>query len=386
MQEITDTKGYYKVGERHFYSKSQALIEATQTGIHPTWHFGDLPYGLMNWESGAQVEDLRTVYQRRAQQLRDNYDHIVLSYSGGSDSWTVLNSFLSAGLTVDEILVRWPVKATSNKYQVSTDKDPANILSEWDLVVKPTLNYIATHYPKIKITVHDWSDDMDVELKEDDWWGISDYLNPGVFKKYTGLVGTDTDLKLLDRDRKVATVWGIDKPQMAYKDGNIYVYFLDKLANTTFTTGSGNRIPELFYWSPSFPEVVYTQARLLYDYFVTHPDKLDLIDWDKRKDITHEKKKEYDRIVRSIVYPDWDTRKFQADKPSSTVYNETDTWIFTQYSDNRYFESWQHGLKSIKNAVDPKYHQHKADGSFNGWTGFISPFYKLGPAYKLEFN
>ena len=129
---IPATRPYYQVGSRIFYSKVEALIEATQTNVHPTWHFADHVWSAINWQQDFN-RDLRELYYGRARQLREMYDYIVISYSGGSDSRTVLDSFLKQGLHVDEILHAWPRAATKDIYKISTDHD--NFLSEYDLVL-----------------------------------------------------------------------------------------------------------------------------------------------------------------------------------------------------------------------------------------------------------
>ena len=372
--------GYYTVGSSIFYSKSLALLEATRTKLQPFWHFADEVFSTLNW-SQPPVDDINELYKQRARQLRETYDYLVLSFSGGSDSNTALKSFLSQGLIVDEILVKWPVSATEGRYQISNNKTPENILSEWDLAIKPALSYLSAKYPNLKITVQDWSNEVDMELEDEDWFTINDYMNPGVFKKFSGTVGTETERKIIDSGKTAATIWGIDKPQLAFKDGNIYLYFLDKLANTRFVEGTHNRTAELFFWTPDFPEIVLNQAKLVYEYFVQNPDKLKLIDWDKK---SLENKIEYDKIVKSIIYPSWDSSIFQADKPSSIVWSEYDAWMFKDMGNYRYYKSWDHGLRSVKNSINPKYYQIGPGGRFDGWIGFVSPFYKLGPAYKLD--
>lgn len=374
---MTNQLGYYTVGSEIFYSKTRALIRATQVNQHPTWNFGDVVFGSLPWTQGT-VDNIRNVYRARAQQLRDKYDYLVLSYSGGSDSWTVLNSFLQQGIAPDELLIRWPIKSLQDKYTISTYGSDTNILSEWDLVIKPDLEYLAVHHPNIKITVYDWSDDLDVELVEDDWMGINDHLNPGVFRKYSAWVGTETEQRMIDAGKTVATIWGIDKPQIVYRDSNVHFYFLDKLANTKFVSGVQNRVAEMFYWSVDMPEIVHQQARLMYEYFVSHPEHLYLVDWNRRTSRTPEQKKLYDHIIKSVVYPDWNPAKFQANKSLSMVKSGIDHWMFQHYNNYRYLQSWEHGISSIKQAVDKKYYQFNANGDFIGWTGFISPFYCLG--------
>lgn len=373
---LTINNGYYVVGERIFQSKTQALIEASKTNQQPHWKFSDDIFSTVDWTHGSDV-DLRQLYQLRARQLREKYDYLILSYSGGSDSWTVLNSFLTAGLEVDELLVRWPLKATANLFTITRNADASNILSEWELNIKPDLDYIAKHHPNIKITVYDWSDDIGNEVVEDDWYSVNDHLNPGVFRKFT-VIG-DKERQMIDAGKKTAIIWGVDKPQIRYKEGDLYLYFLDKLANTRCVTGVNNRTAELFFWSADCPELVHGQARVVYEYFARNPAQVHIVDWE---DNAQSKKVLYNTLVRSLVYPDWNPKKFQANKPDSMVWNMNDKWMFTGLTDHRYYQSWEHGLNSIKNAVDPKFHQASTSGRFEGWTGFVSPMYNLGPIYK----
>lgn len=57
-----------------------------------------------NWETEPQ-ESLSVLYKKRAQQIRDTYDYIVLYFSGGSDSITMLNAFMQNGIEIDEVVV-----------------------------------------------------------------------------------------------------------------------------------------------------------------------------------------------------------------------------------------------------------------------------------------
>ena len=50
------------------------------------------------------VDSWKEICKKRAQQLRDSYDYIILYYSGGSDTTTVLNAFLDNNIHIDEIV------------------------------------------------------------------------------------------------------------------------------------------------------------------------------------------------------------------------------------------------------------------------------------------
>jgi hypothetical protein len=366
--------GKYTVNGRVFISKTQALIEASKSGHNVEWDFSNSAYSLIDWTTGG-VNDVSELYRRRARQLREKYDYLILSYSGGSDSWTALHSFLSIGVTVDEIFVKWPFKATNDLFTVSRSLDPSNILSEWELNIKPDLDYIANNYPSIKITVYDWSDDIANELTEDDWYNVNDHLNPGVFRKFTILA--DKEQQMLAAGKKTAIIWGVDKPQIGIRDGHVYTYFLDKIANTRSLPGMSNRNTELFYWTPDMPNIAHAQTRLFYEFLVNNPTLMPTV---VAKNTNANTKKTFDAMLRGIIYPNWNPQKFQADKPFSQLWNGGDQWMFTHLANHRYFQSWKHGLANIKAAVSPKFYQLSSSGEFDGWVGFTSPWYDLGPA------
>lgn len=367
---------YYQVGNQNFFSKTSALIEATRTNTHPTWQFHENVFKNIPWQMPSG-KTLNEVYLNRAKALREKYDYLVVMFSGGSDSTTIVNSFVDQNLPIDEIVVKWPVSATENKYQVSTDTTPTNFLSEWNLRILPALRTISDRWPNIKITIDDWSSDLEKELIEDDWLNLNDWVNPGVFRKFGGLHPSETEIKMIDAGKKTAVIWGVDKPKIIYRDGRIYTYFLDKLANTKFVNGSNGRTSELFYWSEDCPEIIHTQSRLAYEYFVANPDKLSLIDWNQRASQDHQ---QYNKIIRKIIYPHWNTNIFQADKITHYVYAEVDAWMFQSAGHTRYMQSWQSGLDNLLRVIDPKYYKFDKHGKFDGWVGFISPFYDLGPA------
>ena len=96
--------GYYTVGNREFFSKIQACIHATTTNQDPIWHFNNDVFNNFDWTIEPS-ETLDELYNARARQLREEYDYVALSYSGGSDSHNILMSFLRQGLHIDELII-----------------------------------------------------------------------------------------------------------------------------------------------------------------------------------------------------------------------------------------------------------------------------------------
>ena len=368
--------GYYKVNDDIYTHKISALIAATKSNTTPTWHFHKEVYSKFDWQqSSISIKD---AYQKRAKQLREKYDYLVMSFSGGSDSWSAIQSFIDSGTHLDEIFVRWPISATVGKYTPNTMIDHAsNILSEWELTIYPMLTYYQKIIPKTKITVHDFSDQLlSSEVTDNDWMLTQDYLNVGSFIKFQAI--SDGELKAIESGKSTAIIFGTDKPQLCYRDGGIYCYFIDKLANC-HAYSSTTRVSELFYWTPDVPEITISQAHELYNFVKTSPALLDLITWGQPYD--NEKKNLWNKISKSIIYPDYaKLSTFQVNKSYTSVLDEVDDWM-KDLKDFRYKQSWKWGLDNVLASIDKRFIELK-NGEITGLSGFIDDMYYVGSIDK----
>ena len=363
--------GYYKVGAEIFDHKISALLRATETRTRPTWHFHDDVYNGLNWEEDLPIS-LPQIYQQRAKQLREKYDYITISFSGGSDSWTVVNAFISSNTYIDEIFVRWPVAATQKHQVNANDTSAVNVISEWELAIVPSLKKIRDLIPNTKITIHDWSNEiLTSEVTDKDWMLTQDLLNAGSFIKFQAI--SKGEQQAIDKGLKTAIVFGIDKPQLWAKDGNIYCYFLDKLVNTH--AYGENRVSELFYWTPDFPEITLVQSRLLFKYIKHNPAVADLID--RNKPYSPENKGIWNSVARSIIYQEYSQLGlWQSKKPIHNIMSENDAFM-NPLENEKYFQSWKHGLSNVISSISSEYFEH-LHGKVDTFSGLTSGTYYLG--------
>lgn len=366
--------GYYQVGNECFSNKTSALMAASRSKIFPKWHFHSHVYQNMPWSTSTMM-DLRQLYQSRARQLRDKYDWISLSFSGGADSFTALRAFVDSQTFLDEIFVRWPIKATVNRYKVSRDTCPENILSEWTLTVLPMLDQLKRHLStQTKISVIDWSDRiLSYEAIDTDWARNQDFFNPGVRIKYDTV--TEHTQRAIDTGKRTAIVVGTDKPQVCVRDGQAYCYFIDKLAHN-HPHAPYDQHSELFFWSPDCPDITVNQAKVIYQHMRSNPSIAELVDWsrpfeEKRKNI-------WDKVVRSLIYPDYSPEWFQARKPSTNIFSEVDAWLIKDHNSMGLMQSWRYVIKNHMKSIDPKFIEYR-DGVPIGYVGFFDRMYHLGP-------
>lgn len=368
--------GFYTVGNYVFNSKVQALIEATKTNTTPEWNFNREVFDQVNWTQRI-TEDIRSIYQRRAQQLRDKYDYLVLQFSGGSDSTTILEAFINNNIHLDEVQVHWPLKAAAGNYTPdSTNTDPTNFMSEWDFAIRPMLDHIQVIAPKTKIVVSDWSDDIHTEVTEQELTMNNHHLNLGSIKRWNNF--TEEFTKHFNRGHSTALICGIDKPQTLIANNSFYFYFLDVLCAWSSTVDRyRERNVEYFYWTPDMPEIIVAQAQLLFDYFSANPQQRYLVETGLA--YSHTRKQAYDDVARALIYPDW-TFKFQVGKTRHVMLHDNFRFLWSgDRMNTRYMQQWKHATTSILNCIDTKYRTiNEFTNEPDGYSGFISPLYKIG--------
>ncbi len=379
LLEQNDKLGYYTVGQDRHYIKPQALIAATKTNQFPEWNFNRDVFGKYNWSVEPEI-GIKELYRIRAQQLRDKYDYIRLEVSGGGDSATAAFSFILNGIHLDEVVFRYPKTGEKNVTDDPFNTKPENTLSEWKYAAQPLLQWIATHAPRTKITIHDYSVDMLGSNHDESWvFRTKDYFQPGHAFKHT-VDAVDSHKETLDQGKSVCMLWGVDKPKVCIKDKKWYLYFMDVQANNANPeVGQWDNITnEYFYWTPDLPELLCKQAHTIRKWFdlPTNTYLQHLARW---PNYSFAQRTTFEHIIKPLLYPDYDPATFQTSKPTNSFYNEMDHWFYTNFQDTHVYRVWQAGLKHLVDNIDTKYF-NKELGRPVGFVSFISPFYYLGDA------
>ena len=152
---MNKVQGYYTCNGREFESKLQALMYSKQISAPVNWHFNEEVFDKYNWSIEPELT-LDQLYDRRAREIREKYDYVVLSYSGGADSNNVLESFLRQGLFIDEVVYNAALEATEKLSVFDKSQTAAwNVNAEYKLHTAEKLNQIKLRTPGTKITVND---------------------------------------------------------------------------------------------------------------------------------------------------------------------------------------------------------------------------------------
>lgn len=357
--------GYYKVGDQLYLNKTEALYNATQSNQEVDWNFHNEVYSKINWTE-RPTGTLAELYRERAQQIRDTYDHVIVYFSGGMDSYTVLHSFLSNNIHIDEIVTLFPRRAERKIQPVSTRLDQSNIGSEYELAVYPVIKHIKKHFPKVNIVVHDFSDTIEREMKEQDFKDAQHWQSLMAGTKWHQR--TELEIEAMNHNKSIAVVNGADKIHILSKDGNLYGYFQDCIGGADQL----GRSVECFYWTPKFPLIPVMQAHYLKDFLIQdhneNPNKSYSMD-DTRT------------IYQHCCYPDYDINTFQVNKYGGTWNWPSDGWI-KEYNP-LYYNSWEWITNQYFKSIDEKFLRQNSTHGIMGFRFSKSPYYLVAENTSL---
>jgi hypothetical protein len=355
----TDVFGHYRVGNNIYKDKATMILESSRLGItadQVQWVFHDETYSKFNWNIDPPGT-IKDYYHARARELREKYDYIIINCSGGADSTTVLYSFLQQKLFVDEVVFRCPGAGTSKFSPDRNNHDPSNEFSEYEFAAKPLLNWLSTESPRTKITLHDFSlDIIGDNLTWDEnfihWTG--DYLTPGCIVRYSHASIVD-HLREFDKGKKIGLIFGIDKPRLKLVNDDLFIYFVDRPVHSALPSavnnGFTNTEVELFFWAESTAPLICKQAHIIKKWF-SRPENARMkyiLDTSWLKSSIN--RTVYESVIKSIIYPDYDLRTFQCNKPAKATYQEWDYWL-ENFKNTAGYHRFMSGINDFYKKVD----------------------------------
>lgn len=348
--------GFYTVGNLQFDSKIQACIYATQQNQEVTWNFHKDIFDKYPWNI-EPAETLDQLYDKRARQLRNQYDYIMISYSGGADSHNLLTAFLRQNLFVDEIVVNHLQKGMENhKKPILGDYSAENAQqTEFVFQTLPRLKEIVQVSPKTKISVLDLTDYLFDFLNSanDGSWILNkrEKLNPINITRYNYLYFSEVR-KQFDKDKKIAVVLGVEKPRFIIvpETNDMWMRFTDTAANVASVVADHlkdytNTSIEYFYWHPDAADILCKQAHVVKRWLLTYPENQKY--WTRGTMTKEIFRLTHERVYRELLYTTWDKSWFQADKSTKDWYSEFDSWFIDGYQGTKLHSIWTEGLAYV---------------------------------------
>lgn len=372
--------GYYTCDNKVFETKLLAMLYANPLNKDIVWNFNNTVFDTYRWDIPPE-KSLDYYYDLRAKEIREEYDYVVLSYSGGSDSHNMLQSFIRQGLHIDEIVTNWALDASS-KFIVTDPKvtETWNNNAEFHLNTRYRLEEIRNKLPRTKITVLDTSDSIIKALLNDsssDWiLGKNDVFNVTGAFQYNPLFFAEVR-KRFDGLGRVAYVLGIDKPKLVAKHGKLYLYFIDKASSIApvkeSLTEYSNVTPVLFYWSPRSVDMLCKQAHTVLNLLNKDTEMVKV--WESES-IFHRRRVQ-EEVLKTTIYTTWNTNWFQVKKTVNDWDSELDYWFTRGMKDSQEYHIWRAGLSTLLKLV-PNFIMRDSRGFVTGTRPYYSKPYFIG--------
>lgn len=331
--------GYFSVGNQNLYSKLDAIKLSMTTGQEVKWHFNDEVFGKQDWTTEPE-KDIRTMYRERAQAIRDRFDYVVVMFSGGSDSTTVLDSFIDNNIPVDEIFMHQWIK-----YQPEKENTYMNAEIEY-----AALPYLKSKLPttwNTTIRLHDPSDHIlaclrDPDFRERSYREVNNVHNLSTISWHHELQNRFPEyVKLREQGKTIVFVWGEAKPVIKYdlETNKHYNVMLDHYAHSPQPRDQELNDPfcqhEQFYNDPLHPEIKIKQCHLLLkvlkhiahrtDIFCAHSCPINACPAE-----TYHNGQMYSlhrNAFNCAIYPDWNFLTYHQDKRNGRVVHPAHAWV-----------------------------------------------------------
>lgn len=334
-----DRFGFYQCGDFKTYSKLEAIEQEASTGHPLKWNFNDEVFSSYDW-TVEPVESLNELYRQRAQQLRDNYDYIVLVYSSGADSDNILTTFVDNDIKIDELLLLTNDVGTKDKENGFNKEiyDVAIPRAEEAQVKQPGLKYRVMDI--VPSTLDHFSEK---KLNLDYVYTTNGYLSPGHLGKNKMRDYVPEWQRMLTAGKRVVFVWGTDKPIVRGLNGSYYFTCRDMGGNAVTAAQQMENVPgffdEFFYWSPDAVPLLIKQGHVIKNYLKSATSTSPFVTVE-HTDIPYfrralnagkfENKQIYTLTfdgIRAIIYPNWRDNVYTV-KTGVIVLSLRDDWLY----------------------------------------------------------
>jgi hypothetical protein len=269
--------GYYQIDD---IVKTYSLVEAQEyalpRGKPIKWIFNDDVYSVIDWTQEPK-QSLQELYASRARQLREQYDYLVLFFSGGSDSHNILSTFEENDIFLDEVLTHHLLKSSKG------DKtDIKAFLPEIFGAAIPEAQRLLGKSPH---TIHRVIDLSDAFV---DLWrkNINDlkfnfiYYNNLYTSANSEAINRICDFipdyqALIDSGKRICFIHGTDKPYIRYENHRWSFQFynaIDSSFSILRQIDADHPINDaLFYWDPQCPMIPVKQSHEIRKFFYANP-------------------------------------------------------------------------------------------------------------------
>ena len=376
-----DRYGYYVCGPMKTYRKWEAIAEHQRTGIHPTWYFNDDVWGACDWRIEPE-SDLRDLYRLRAQQLRENYDYLVLWYSGGADSNTALEAFVENNIHLDEVVSWTNYSATGDRFDFCN--------GEIFNVAVPKIKKIQQDQPWLKLRILDICDSL-VAFFQDaktgtEWIYDTNVVSAAINAARPRLISQVREWQeLAHQGKRIALITGTDKPRIyQHDDGRWSFRFIDIFDNSVTPAqqiaNSEVYTPEFFFWSPDLPQIIIKQSHVVKKWLrnanFDHPSFTTQVTGLANKNFNGKSYWLTPAGLHELIYPGWEPIPYQVKNPSP-LFSQRESWFRKMTDLDLAYHNYRISIEK-KWQITPDYWKRDPANPSRGFKHSFSRDYDIG--------
>lgn len=340
---------HYRVGEKIFLNKFQAASEAYRTNQEIYFNLYEKAFDQVDWSTDPAMS-WDSLLDMRAQQIASKKQPIVLSFSGGTDSYTIYKVFERNNIPIKAIFMRY---RRDNRSQ-----------SMYQQVFEFFKQGVYDSNCEI-ICSSDEEDMLPRMYYNREWiWDTADRYTFSIW----GGTGADAELMKEKFGEDVINVIGLDKPRLKFNCHNGKVYSFQDDINYVRPMNSSNL--ECFYISPDLPELHVKQSYLLKNYLkakfnITHettdfslvnqqwnPTKFPWLEYSYASgrfgDLGNSHLQHVNNLNSRLVVP-------QQGSIKNAQFNGTGIDLFNSFKESVYYENYINGFLDVKNDGAGKY-------------------------------
>lgn len=263
IKKIYDHHGFWLVDKnKAFKNKNTALAYCSKNKTKDIkFCLYDDVFENVPWHVEPDIS-LIDLYKMRAQQIRDTYDYVVLTFSGGSDSTNILHSFIENNIVPDEVISYMCIGKDFTNENVKLNQE---IEYNKQIIKKYVLD---RNIPYHTIDVSNYYD----TIFDDPNWIFSMANNRAYINARIHGSRIDRFRRLVASGKKCCVVYGLEKPNVILKNNNFYSYFIDNplqqyTNNEMYNHNYDGLHMERFYVTGDMPELTIKQSHVVANYY-----------------------------------------------------------------------------------------------------------------------
>ena len=264
----TKIKGYWTVNDVNYDVKINAILAAQELNLgllDIKFHYNDKWWNSKRWDI-EPVKSLKELYVERAQQLRDQYETLILRFSGGADSTNILRTFVDNNIKLDVVSINMWYLEGADPWTEPSNKEKRDIAI-------PLAKQLQEQGADFELVINNFTQTHAKVGHGPDWIFRIDAPRLSCIDICYHQASTTEEYEKWNNS-STCIITGIDKPFVYFSPvNNVWYSKIPDVMHSALTQTS-NMIQEPFYWTADMPEIIIKQSHVLKNYYKNHIDKM----------------------------------------------------------------------------------------------------------------